>query len=155
MIPATTPLVDQRGAAFSFEALRGHPVVVTFVSARCHDACPLINAQIGEAAARARAMHSPLRFVTITLDPKRDSIFTMASLARTFDADATNWQLVSGRASAVDALMHRFKVETQNDRSGAPVAHTTFVYILDRNGHWSRTILPSSNLSSTLEEIAQ
>ena len=155
MIAATAPLVDQRGAAFSFEALRGHPVVVTFVSTRCTDACPLINAQIEQAATQARAMRSPLKFVTITLDPKHDSMYAMASLARTFDADASNWQLVSGRPAAIDALMHRFKVETQNDRKGVPVAHTTYVYFLDRSGRWSRTILPSSNLSSTLEEIAQ
>ena len=71
-----------------------------------------------------------------------------------FDADVAYWRLVSGRAASVSALMHRFHVQAEDDRHGFPEAHTTFVYLLDRDGHWSRTLLPSSNLSTTLEEIA-
>jgi protein SCO1 len=153
----TTPpaLVDQRGTRFSFEALRGHPVVVTFVSARCTDACPLIDAQIAQAEAVARDRHSSLRFVTITLDPAHDSRRDMQTIGRTFDADPSLWQLVSGRPGDVVRVMHRFGVVTQEGSDGVPAAHTTYVYVLDRNGHLIRTLLPSSHLSTTLEEIAE
>jgi protein SCO1 len=152
----TTPpaLVDQRGAGFSFEALRGHPVVVTFVSARCTDACPLINSLISQAAASARARHSSMRFVTITLDPAHDSQRDMRKIADTFAADPLRWQLVSGKPTTIERLMQRFGVVTRDGASGRPDAHTTFVYVLDSEGRLVRTLLPSSRLDKTLQEIA-
>ena len=47
-------LIDQRGQRFTLASLRGEPLIVTFVSAHCTDACPLINAQFAEAAQRHR-----------------------------------------------------------------------------------------------------
>ena len=47
-------LVDQTGHAFTLGSLRGSPVALTFVSAHCTDACPLINAQFARACLSAR-----------------------------------------------------------------------------------------------------
>src|SRR5580700_7583012 len=94
-------LLDQRSAPFSLAMFRGHSVAVTFVSAQCTDACPLIDAQIAQAALDAKRRGSSMRFVTVTLDPKRDGIAQMRTLARTFDADPAYWRLATGSVAAI------------------------------------------------------
>ena len=148
-----TAVVDQRGRAFTLQALRGAPTVVTFISAHCTDACPLINAQIAQAA-RA-SLPSNTHYASITLDPERDTRADMQRLARTFGANPSQWSFVSGGAAAIYQLMKRFGIVAVRGRDGYARAHTTFVYVLDRRGRLAATIMPSSALPSTLSrEIA-
>jgi len=148
-------LLDQRGAPFTLASMRGHPVAITFVAARCTDACPLIDAQIARAARYAERTRSPMRFVTLTLDPQHDRVAQMRNLADEFHADRAYWRLATGNVRDVRALMRAFGVVTQIDGHGYPQAHTTFVYVVDAAGHLSNTILPSANLSETLQELAR
>src|SRR5579872_377085 len=89
-------LVDQTGHAFTFAALRGTPVAVTFVSAHCSDACPLVDAQFRAAATALERERIPLRLLTITLDPERDSLSDMRRLAKTFSANPRRWIVAGG-----------------------------------------------------------
>ena len=74
-------LVDQRGRSFTLASLQGRPLVITFISAHCTDACPLIDGQFADAAARIAHLHLTARLLTITLDPEHDSPRTMRELA--------------------------------------------------------------------------
>jgi len=148
-------LLDQSGAPFSLATFRGHPVVVTFVAARCSDACPLIDAQIAQAADEAKRRRSAIRFVTLTLDPQHDRVKQMGALARAFHADPTYWRLATGRVSTMRSLMRSFGVQTESDAHGYPQAHTTFVYVLDGNGRLAQTLLPSAHLGALLTSVAQ
>ena len=141
-------VVDQRGRVFTLEALRGAPTVVTFISAHCTDACPLIDAQIAEIARASAA--SNVRYASITLDPERDTRADMTRLAKAFDANAAQWSFVTGDVAQIHALMKRFGVVATRGRDGYASAHTTFVYVLDRRGRVAATIMPSTNLASTL-----
>jgi protein SCO1/2 len=145
---ASKAVVDQRGRDFTLQALRGAPTVVTFVSAHCTDACPLVNAQIAQAA-RA-SLPSNTHYASITLDPERDTRADMANLANAFDANPSQWSFVSGTPAAIHALMKRFGVVAERGRSGYAKSHTTFIYVLDRQGRLAATILPSNHLQSIL-----
>lgn len=140
-------LLDQRGKPFAFESLTGAPLVITFVSAHCRDACPIVEAQIARCAERFD--HSPLAitFLTVTLDPERDNVSDMRRLAHNFDARPPRWIFASGASKDVHALMTRFGVVTQRDARGYATSHSTFVYILDARGRGQQTLLPSDDLS--------
>jgi cytochrome oxidase Cu insertion factor (SCO1/SenC/PrrC family) len=143
-------LIDQRGHSFTLATLRGAPLVVTFVSAHCTDACPLINAQFADAARRIEREHLRARLLTITLDPEHDSPRTMSELARRFEADPRYWLLAGGRVSNVHAIMRRFGVLSVEGRSGYRDEHTTFVYVLDSTGTLTQTMLASSSMSDAI-----
>ncbi len=145
-------LIDQRGTTFNFDDLRGAPVVLTFVSAHCTDACPLINAQIAQTVKRLE--HTPLavRFLTITLDPERDTALDMRRIAQEFEANPSRWIVASGDRAGVHALMRRFHVGTVRDAHGYATTHTTFVYILNSQLQIQRTLLASNDLA---EQLAQ
>lgn len=146
-------VVDQRGRAITLEALRGAPVVVTFISAHCGDACPIINAQIAQAARASQA--SATHYLSITLDPERDTRADMQRLARVFDANPAQWSFATGSLASIHALMKRFGVVTGRGADGFNEAHTAFVYVLDRNGRLAAKLLPSPHLPSTIaSEVA-
>ncbi len=151
--PARHPrLVDQQRHAFTFESLRGKPLAVTFVAAHCTDACPLINAQFGEAAKRIAQAHLDARLVTITLDPEHDSLADMRAIATRFQADPRYWLVAGGAKSEVFAVMREFGVLSVEGKRGYRDEHTTYVYILDRNGRLAQTMLASSALGDAVVE---
>lgn len=143
-------LVDQRGHSFTIDSLRGKPLVVTFISAHCTDACPLIDAQFGDAARRIAQARLAARLLTITLDPEHDSLHDMRALAMRFEANPHYWLLAGGSIADVHAVMRAFGVLSVQGRSGYHDEHTTFVYVLKPNGVLAQTILASSALSDTI-----
>ncbi len=149
-IASTGTLVAQSGKHFTLDQLRGSPVVITFIAARCRDACPLIDAQIASAAHDVRASMHNVRFLTITLDPRHDSRAIMQHIAHEFDAREPRWIVATESSSTLAALTRRFGVVAQDDADGIPDMHTTFVYILDDRGRLQRTLLASANLSSDI-----
>ncbi len=150
-----TRLIDQRGHSFTLARLRGKPLVVTFVSAHCTDACPLINAQFADAARRIERAHLTARLLTITLDPEHDSPSTMRELAQRFQANPEYWLLAGGRVSDVHAIMRRFGAVSVEGRHGYRDEHTTYVYVLNATGELTQTMLASSALGDTIVDAVR
>ncbi len=143
-------LVDQRGRPFTLASLRGKPLVVTFISAHCTDACPLINAQFADAALRIEREHLAGRLLTITLDPEHDSPRTMRELAQRFQANPRYWLLAGGSLADVHAIMRDFGVISVEGKTGYRDEHTTFVYFLNARGEIAQTMLASSALGDSV-----
>ncbi len=149
-IPRQPALIDQRGRSFTIASLRGEPLVVTFISAHCTDACPLIDGQFADAARRIERAHLKARLLTITLDPEHDSPRTMRELAGRFDADPRYWLLAGGSVGNVDDVMREFGVLSVEGKRGYRDEHTTFVYVMNRDGGLAKTMLASSALSDSI-----
>ncbi|MGA8534874.1 MAG: SCO family protein [Candidatus Tumulicola sp.] len=149
-VPAAPQLVDQTGRTFTLESLRGRPLVVTFISAHCTDACPLINAQFSDAATRIAHQGLSARLLTITLDPQRDPPMVMRSLATRFGANPRYWLLASGRPADVDAILDAYGVIARPGKSGYRENHTTFVYVFDASGKLEKTMLASTDLTNAI-----
>jgi cytochrome oxidase Cu insertion factor (SCO1/SenC/PrrC family) len=143
-------LIDQLGRRFALASLRGKPLVITFVSARCSDACPLIDGQFADAATRIERAHIAARLLTITLDPEHDSPQTMRELAKRFGANPRYWLLAGGSLRDVHTIMQNFGVVSVEGRHGYHDEHTTFVYFFDGAGKLAQTMLASSNLSDAI-----
>lgn len=143
-------LIDQNGHAFTFQALRGTPLVVTFIAAHCTDACPLINAEFAQAQQRFSQSRARVKLLTITLDPEHDSLRDMRGIARRFNADPRMWIVAGGSAPNVHAVMAAFGVSAERGRKGYADVHTTFVYFIDAAGNLRKTILASTALSEQI-----
>ena len=140
---------DQNGSPFLLRTI-GAPVVLTFVSAHCVDACPIINAQFAQMQEHLRLTRLPIRLLTLTLDPQHDRAKDMRQIARTFAADRRYWIVGTGSPEILRSLMHRFGVTSSRGNREYDDIHTTFVYLLDKRGRFVKTILASNNLSSDL-----
>lgn len=148
-------LVDQNGHAFTFQTLRGTPLVVTFIAAHCTDACPLINAEFAQAAQRLERARLRVKLLTITLDPEHDSLRDMHGIAQRFGADPRTWIVAGGSRANVHSVMAAFGVTAERGRKGYADVHTTFVYFIDASGKLRKTILASTALSEQIvHEVA-
>jgi protein SCO1/2 len=147
---AEPQLVDQTGRHFTLPSLLGTPVVITFVSAHCTDACPLVDAQFAQASDEIahRALHA--RLLTITLDPQHDPPSLMRALAKRFSADPRHWLVASGRPADVDDIVRAFGVVAKAGPDGYREAHSTFVYVFDGRGTLRKTMLASSGLTADI-----
>jgi len=143
-------LIDQTGRRFTLASLGGKKLAITFVSAHCDDACPLINAQFSAAARSIAHAKIPAQLVTITLDPQNDPPATMRKLAKRFEADPRYWLVASGSPRDVYSIMQSFGVVSEKGKNGYRESHTTFVYIFDSAGHLTQTMLASSGLSDDI-----
>jgi protein SCO1/2 len=144
--PRGAELVDQLGRRFTLGDLRGRPLLVTFISAHCDGVCPLIESQFAAAAERQRGEHGNLRFLTITLDPERDTHADLVRIARTFNADPSYWLIAGGEPADVHRLMQAFGVDVSRGRDGYADAHTTFITVLDSGGRVAGTMLPQGRV---------
>ncbi len=149
--PSPQPrLQDQTGRQFTMNALRGEPVVLTFIATHCTDACPLINAQFAQVSHDLAVDHVRVHLLSITLDPENDPPARMRAVARLFGANPQYWQLATGLPSDVHRIMSRYNVLAQRDRRGYADVHTTYIYLIDRHGKLAKTILASTNFSADL-----
>lgn len=98
-------LIDQRGASFTLESLRGTPTLMFFGFTRCPDVCPTTLALV--AAARKSANLADLRVVLVSVDPERDTPALLASYLAAFDPAFTG---LTGPVADVTALARQLGV---------------------------------------------
>jgi len=78
--------------------------VANFIYTHCTDTCPLQSARMA-ALQRDFAEEQGLRFLSITVDPKRDTPGVLAEYAARYDADRDRWWFLTGDKDAIYALI--------------------------------------------------
>ncbi len=129
-------LVDQNGARFHLDDLRGRPSVVSFIATRCTDTCPITDAVFSKLARDGGRE----QLVTITLDPQYDTPFVMARHARDLHAPVDRWRVASGSPRDVAKILAAFGVVLQYDGMGMPDVHSSFIYVFDSAGKLAKTL---------------
>lgn len=137
-VPATA-LVDERGRPFSFAAANGRTTIVSFVYTRCRDArmCPLVAAKFARMQRELRG--TPIRLVTVTLDPGYDTPPVLARYGAAYGADPAHWTFVTGPATAVDDVVGRLGIFVERPRPGL-IVHGEAAVVIDAHGRVARFI---------------
>jgi cytochrome oxidase Cu insertion factor (SCO1/SenC/PrrC family) len=130
-------LVDQNGRSLKFydEVLKDNIVVISFIFTNCQSACPLmtrnltmIRDMLGEDERRT------INFVSISIDPLRDTPSAMKEFARKHDADIDGWLWLTGQPDDVNYITKRLGSYTDD-----PEMHTTTLLAANvPNAHWTR-----------------
>ncbi len=124
-------LVDQTGAPFSSATqLRGKVWVADFVFTNCSGPCPRMGSQMRQVQSALAEMRD-VRFVSFTVDPKRDTPEVLAVYARRFSAMPGRWFFLTGRAETLGELsLKAFMLSKLNDQ----MDHSTRFALVDRQG---------------------
>ena len=109
-----TPLVTQDGRSLRFydDVLKGRLVLINFVFTECSDACPLITAKLLPTRHLLGAQARDVRFVSITVDPERETPKTMADFARKHSAVDPEWLWLSGSRANIELVTKRLGAYT-------------------------------------------
>lgn len=131
-------LTDQTGATFSSDALRGKVWIASFFFTSCRTVCPLITSKTGNVRRRLAAHGDDVWFVSLSVDPERDTPEALREYARRMHAEAPNWRFLTGSRQALTrTITGGFKQVMQDnpsDGSNADLLHGTRLALVDRRG---------------------
>jgi protein SCO1/2 len=144
-------LVASSGARFDLASLAGKVVVISDVMTLCQETCPLDTANI-VAAARAvdrAGLGSNVEFLSITIDPTRDTPTQLAAYRHLYAPAPSNWMVATATPTTTATLWKQLGVYIErvpdtppaprNWRTGQPLTydltHSDEVFFLDRQGH--------------------
>lgn len=151
-----TVLVDQHGKSRRFysDVLKDRTVVINFIFTNCGEACPLITHKLVAVKNKSADLFGkPLRFVSISIDPERDTPEALRKFAKKFDAEHPEWVFLTGDKESVMAVVKRLGAYT-----GSVEAHSTL--LLAGNvpaARWRKLKpdLPPEVIAETLQLIAK
>lgn len=130
-------LLDQDGGTLTAADLRDRHTIVTFIFTRCPvpEFCPAMMLRFGElqdALAATPAGGTPVRLLSITLDPEFDRPEILRAYGEAVGADFARWQFGTGDKAEVDALASAFAV--YREHNGVTLDHTLTTALIGPDG---------------------
>ena len=127
-------LTSQDGTPVALADLRGKIVAVTFIYTSCTDTCPMLTALMAYVQDKLGPdFGERIAFVSITVDPERDTPNVLKQYADTFGADLKGWAFLTGAPGDIRDVTRRYGVFAAKNAKGE-VDHTFLTSIVDRNG---------------------
>ncbi len=130
------PVVTQDGKTLKFydDVIKGKIVLISFIYTNCPDICPLTTARLtqvedklGEIAGR------DIFFVSMTVDPERDTPERLKEFATAFDV-GPGWLFLTGKPEDIRAINYKL-----GDRSRRLSDHRNEIVLgNDTTGEWQR-----------------
>jgi protein SCO1 len=133
-------LIDQSGAAFTPERLRGAPALLFFGFTRCPDVCPTTLVALSQAQ-RAAAVPG-LRVLFVSIDPARDTPAQLGSYLHAFGPGLLG---LTGRNEQIHALAGRLGVaymRVELPGGDYTMDHVAAVFLLDAAGRMVAVFTP-------------
>ena len=114
--------------------LRGKVVAVTFIFTKCTNTCPVLTPMMSFVQDRLGAdFGSKIAFVSITVDPERDSPQVLREYGEAFGANFVGWSFLTGSPSDIRDVTRRYGVFAAKADNGN-VDHTFLTSIIDPRG---------------------
>jgi len=127
-------LTNQDGKRLALEDLRGKVLAITFIYASCTDACPLLTAKMTALQSRlGPAFGSKVFFVSITVDPERDTPPVLKNYAAAHRANTAGWGFLTGTSDEIRNVAKRYGIYSKNTPRG-DVDHTFLTSLVDQSG---------------------
>ena len=127
-------LTNQDWTRVALSELRGRVVAITFIYASCADTCPLLTAKMARIQARLGPDFGPrVFFVSITVDPERDTPEVLRRYAEAHGATTAGWAFVTGSPDEIRAVARRYGVYYRKTPRG-DVDRTFLTSVVDQSG---------------------
>jgi protein SCO1/2 len=129
-------LTDQAGKPFALTSLKGKVVVVSFVYTTCSGVCPATTHnmyRVQETLKKAGLWGEKVHFVSISLDPERDTPEVLKRYAEIFSADFDAWHFVTGPTDRVDRVIAAWDMWARRNSAGV-LDHPSRIFLIDPKG---------------------
>jgi protein SCO1 len=128
-------LTSQDGVTVSLADLRGKAVALTFIYTFCTDTCPTLTDKMARVQDKlGPAFGTKIVFVSITVDPERDTPAVLKNYAESFRADPEGWFFLTGDAAAIREVERRYGVYAGKAPDGGGIDHTFLTSLIDTGG---------------------
>ncbi|WP_310384510.1 SCO family protein [Rhizobium sp. 1399] len=127
-------LTSQSGVPVSLRGFRGKVVAVAFIFVSCTDICPMLTDNMARVKDMlGGAFGAEIVFVSITVDPERDTPEVLKHYAENFNADVKGWSFLTGDPAMVHEVGRKYGVIARKTANGE-VDHTLLTSLVDPNG---------------------
>jgi cytochrome oxidase Cu insertion factor (SCO1/SenC/PrrC family) len=122
-------LTNQLGEDFDSADLAGRPMTISFFFVNCPSICRQLNERVRELRQQLRSPE--MMFATISVDPERDTVEVLNRYSQDFEADAADWNFLTGQLYRIRELGTRVFGESIDTET-----HTENVFLVDRWGRF-------------------
>ncbi len=127
-------LVDQGGAKLALADLRGKLILLDFIFTTCQGPCPILtSAHVTLQRMLSPELRARTRFVSISLDPVRDTPMALRAYALARGADLTGWSFLTGDPEVVARVVQGYGVGTMR-RPDGQIDHLVATFLIDAEG---------------------
>jgi protein SCO1/2 len=127
-------LTSQDGVQVALSDFRGKVVAVTFIFTLCTATCPVLTPMMSFVQDQlGRDFGAKIAFVSITVDPERDTPEVLKEYAQAFGANLSGWAFLTGTPDAIRDVTRRYGVFASKT-PGGDVDHTFLTSIVDPRG---------------------
>jgi protein SCO1/2 len=127
-------LTTQDGKRLALKELRGRVLAITFIFASCADTCPLLTAKMADLQNRLGSDFGPrVFFVSITVDPDRDTPKVLKRYADAHKANPAGWAFLTGTPAEIREVAKHYGIFYKKMARG-DVDHTFLTSLVDQNG---------------------
>lgn len=127
-------LTDTGGKRVSLRGLRGKVVLVSFIYTQCTTACPLLTWRMALLQKRLReARAEPVHFLSITVDPARDTAKVLGDYAARFGIEGKPWRFLRGEPQALAPVLAAYGEWTRRLADG-DLDHPARLFLVDARG---------------------
>jgi protein SCO1 len=122
--------VESKGQKFELEDLKGKMNIIDFFFTTCRGPCPLMSNEMGKLYSYYQSTDK-VQFVSISVDPKRDSLSVLREYAEKHGVNDNRWNFVNGDIDEIKRLSEEgFKLGAD-----FPDMHNTNFILVDQNGY--------------------
>ena len=130
-------LLDQAGAPFGAESLRGKVWVAAFFFTHCPSICPRITRRMRALQVSAGKSERPPHLVSFSVDPENDTPPVLLAYARKFDADLQTWSFLTGdlavvKRTVVDGFKLALDGKPDPSAENGGIIHGSHLVLVDR-----------------------
>jgi len=127
-------LTSQDGKPVTLGDFRGKVVAVTFIFTSCTDTCPLLTAKMAQVQDElGPEFGRRIAFVSITVDPERDTPEVLKQYAQNFGANPAGWAFLTGDPVVLREVERSYGVFAAK-AVGGNVDHTFLTSLVDPRG---------------------
>ncbi len=132
--PAPTfALRDQRGTLVTLGALRGRPVLMTFLDSQCKNSCPIEGRRLASVLRRLPVAARPT-LVVVSVDPTGDTPAGIERATRKWGlAGPWRWHWLNATRKQLSAVWRAYGI-TVAPRSN-DIVHSLALLLIDRSGY--------------------
>jgi protein SCO1 len=127
-------LTSQDGAPVALAQFRGKVVAVTFIYTLCANTCPVLTPMMSFVQDRLGTdFGQKIVFISITVDPERDTPQVLKEYAQAFGANPAGWFFVTGAPDVIRDVTRRYGVFAAKAADGN-IDHTFLTSVIDPRG---------------------
>ena len=124
------------GGKVALHDFHGKAVFVSFIFTTCNGSCPATThrmAKLQEAIARSADLKDKVQFLSITLDPERDTPARLRAYKELYDITVPNWSFLTGPPDTVRKTIAAWGMWARPAANGQ-LDHPSRVFLVDPRG---------------------